>query len=132
MITGGRITSVSAKRFSPEPTKGLKINISIDDIKVDGNNMTIDYTYIAKYEEAVGELIIKGELKAVEEKAEDMFKAWKNKKNLPEEFANAVLNNINYTSSVNGTFIVKPLNLFPPMLPPRFTISKKKDEKKVK
>lgn len=131
MITGGKIISVEARRFSPEPTKGLKINISIDDIKVDGNNMTISYTYTATYEDAVGELIVKGELYAVEENAAEIEKEWKKeKKTLPTDFANAILNTINYTASVNGTFVVRPVNLPSPMLPPRFTIAKKEKEEK--
>ncbi|MCD6226950.1 hypothetical protein J7J90_00450 [Candidatus Micrarchaeota archaeon] len=126
MITGGKIVSVEAKRFSPETTKGLKINISIDDVKTEGNNLTLSYTYTVTYEEAVGELVVKGELYAVEDNAAEIEKEWKgNKKTLPEAFANVVLNTINYTASVNGTFVVRPVNLPSPMLPPRFTISKK-------
>ncbi|MCC7570960.1 hypothetical protein KO465_06490 [Candidatus Micrarchaeota archaeon] len=129
MITGGNILSVEARRFSPEATKGLKINISIDDIKNEGNNLVLTYTYSAKYEESVGELVIKGELAAVEENAADIKKEWSKDKKLPDEFANIVLNTINYTASVNGTFVVRPVNLPSPMLPPRFTINKKEDEK---
>ncbi len=125
MISGGKIVSVEARRFSPEQTKGLKINIAIEDLTNKDNNLTLSYTYTVKYEEAVGELIVKGEIFAVEEEAKEIVESWKkDKKSLPSEFANQILNTINYTAAVNGTFIVRPVNLPSPMLPPRFSLSK--------
>ena len=128
MIKGGRIISVEAKRDKPDQIKGLSINITIDDVTVKGKDITIAYTYNAKYEEGVGTLLMKGEilLEETEKKAKEVEKGWKEKekKALPEDMAELVLNSINYVCGTNGTLAVKIVNLSPPMLPPRITLAK--------
>lgn len=126
MIRGGKINAVEAKREKPGPIKGLSINIGLDDVRAEGKNITIEYTYNAKYEDAVGFLKIQGEIYAEEEakKAKEIVKSWKDKKVLPEDFAELVLNSINYTCGTNGTLVVRTVNLSPPMIPPRITLAK--------
>jgi len=124
MIKGGKIRSVHAERMKDGATKGLNINIGIDKVSNEGNKLTIEYTYSAKYEDKVGELTIKGQIYAEEEKAVSIQKEWADTKKLPEAFAELVLNTINYTCGTNGTLVVRTVNLSPPMIPPRISLSK--------
>lgn len=126
MIKGGKIQSVEAKREKEGPTKGLNINIGINDVKVKGSMLTIKYTYTANYEEGVGHLKIDGEIYAEEDKAKDIVKEWEDTKNLPKDFAEIVLNTVNYTCGTNGTLVVRTVNLSPPMIPPRIALAKGK------
>jgi hypothetical protein len=139
MITGGKIVSVEAKRDKEGAVDGMNINVGIDDVAVKGDSITIQYTFAVDYEDKVGHLKIIGVLYASEDKSkgkeiEDM---WKKSKKLPAEFAEVVLNSISYTCGINGTFVVQPVRLSPPMQLPRVRVEmapqpedkKKKPEK---
>jgi hypothetical protein len=132
MITGGRILSVEAKRDKEESVKGLSINIGLDDVVVKNDEVTIQYTFNVKYEDNVGHLKIIGVLQAKEDAktTKEISKQWKESKRLPDEFAEIVLNTINYTCGVNGTLVVQPLRLTPPMQMPRVKIEKEPGEKR--
>ena len=127
MITGGRIHSVEARRSSDEPIVGLSINIGIDDVISEGNDLVIKYTYTADYAKNVGVLKIVGEITATEEHAREIMLSWKKDKKLPEDFAELILNTINFTCGTNGTLVVRPINLSPPMVPPRIELAKAGD-----
>ncbi|MFH1285207.1 MAG: hypothetical protein ABIH99_01360 [Candidatus Micrarchaeota archaeon] len=126
MITGGKITAVEAKREKDDPISGLSINIGLDDVKVKGENIEINYTYTVNYAENVGTLKIAGVLYAKEDakKSASIGSSWKKDKKLPDDFAELVLNTINFTCGTNGTLVVRPINLSPPMIPPKIEISK--------
>ncbi|MEM3030889.1 MAG: hypothetical protein QXH27_04095 [Candidatus Micrarchaeia archaeon] len=126
MITGGKITSVEARRESDEPITGLSINIGLDALKVNGEDIEIKYTYTVAYAEKVGSLKIQGILYAKEEpkRASEIERTWDGEKRLPADFAEVVLNTINFTCSTNGTLVVRPINLAPPMIPPKIEIAK--------
>jgi hypothetical protein len=124
MITGGKIFSVEAKRNSDEPIVGLSINIGIDDVTSEGSELNIKYTYTADYSKNVGFLKITGVITASEEHAREIMLSWKKDKKLPEDFAELILNTINFTCGTNGTLVVRPINLSPPMVPPRIEIAK--------
>jgi hypothetical protein len=126
MIVGGKITSVEAKRNNDAEIKGLDINIAVDDVKATGENVEVYYTYAATYQEGVGSLKITGVLNAKEEPktAKEIADTWKKDKKLPDVFAEVVLNTVNFTCGTNGTLVVRPVNLSPPMIPPRIQIAK--------
>ena len=128
MITGGKIFSVEAKRNNEDPIVGLSINIAIDDVANEGNDLEIKYTYTADYAKNVGTLKITGSINASEEHAREIMLSWKKDKKLPEDFAEVVLNTINFTCGTNGTLVVRPINLSPPMVPPRIEIAKVSDK----
>ncbi|MCD6279800.1 hypothetical protein J7J26_03455 [Candidatus Micrarchaeota archaeon] len=126
MIKGARILEVNAKRESPAAIQGLGINIALNDVIVKGKDVTINYTYTVRYEKGVGELKMIGEVYFEEDakKVKEIEKQWKDKKSLPNDFAEIVLNSINYTCSTNGVLVVRPVNLSPPMIPPRIQLGK--------
>ncbi|MBM3229122.1 hypothetical protein FJZ26_01715 [Candidatus Parvarchaeota archaeon] len=126
MITGGTIDYVEAKRDKEDNIAGIGIDIQIQEVSVNGKNVKLKYTYIVKYESGVGTLKMSGTLSAEEEpkKAKEIDDTYKKTKKLPDDFAEVVLNSINFTCGTNGIFVIRPLNLTPPMVPPRIEISK--------
>jgi hypothetical protein len=134
MITGGKIVYAEAKRDKEGAVSGLNINIGIDDVTVKGDEITIQYTFIVDYADKVGHLKMSGVLYASEDrsKAKEIEDMWKKSKKLPEEFAELVINTINYTCGVNGTFVVQPVRLTPPMQLPIVRVEMAPEEKKKK
>jgi len=126
MIIGGKITSIEARRDKDDPITGLNINIGLDGLKVSGEDVEIKYTYTVSYAENVGSLKIQGILYAKEEKgrASEIERDWREQKRLPADFAEIVLNTINFACGTNGTLVVRPINLAPPMIPPKIEIAK--------
>lgn len=125
-IVGERIREISGNRVSRGAIKGLSMNISVDDVRVTGKEVELDYTYIANYDEAVGKLQIKGTIIAAEEDslAKKIAEEWKKSKRLPEEYMETVLSAVNYSGSANGTLLARVLNLSAPLIPPRIQLSK--------
>jgi len=127
MIVGGKIDEISAKKTSENAINGLNINITLENVKVKGEDIEMHYEYTASYAVDVGELKIKGVLYAKEEKkfAKEIEDEWKKSKKLPDNYAETVLNAINYSGSANGTLVARVLNLSPPLIPPRIQLQKK-------
>ena len=121
MITGGRIDEVEGKKHKEDEFKGLNINISLDDVKINGEDVTVNYSFEASYANDVGYVKVKGSLFAKEDKklAKEIDDEWKKSKRMPEAFAGQILSAINYTGSANGIFIARVLNLSPPLVPQR-------------
>lgn len=117
---------IEVKRDSDDLISGLSINIGIDGLKVNGEDVEIKYTYTVAYAEKVGSLKIQGILYAKEEpkRASEIERSWREEKRLPSDFAEVVLNTINFVCGTNGTLVVRPLNLAPPLIPPRIEIAK--------
>ncbi|MFA5049517.1 MAG: hypothetical protein WC501_00760 [Candidatus Micrarchaeia archaeon] len=130
MIVGGKIEHVEATKKTENKIEGLSINITLEDVKVKGEEIEIHYTYIANYEKDVGGITIKGILYSKEDKklAKEIADNWKKdgQKKLPPEYASALLSAINYTGSANGTLIARVLNLSPPLVPPKLQVEGKK------
>lgn len=125
-IVGERIREISGRKQKAEQIKGLNMNISVDDVRVNDKNVEIDYSYTANYEEGVGSITIKGTIIAVEDtpQAKKIQDEWKKNKKLPQEYTTTILSAINYSGSANGTLIARVLNLAAPLIPPRIEISK--------
>lgn len=134
MITGGKIVYVEAKREKEGAVSGMNMNIGIDDIVVKGDAVTIQYTFVANYEDKIGHLKMIGVLSASEDrgKAKEIENMWSKSKKLPEDFAGLVLNTINYTCGVNGIFVVQPVRLSPPMQIPMVKVAMAPEDKKEK
>lgn len=126
MITSIRISSVEAKRTRDTEITGLDINIGIDGVKVVGTKVIVDFNYIATYREEVGTLKMTGTLESEEDHrvSAEIDKLWAKEKRLPDGFSELVLNAVNFTCGTNGVLVVRPVNLAPPMVPPRIEIAK--------
>ncbi|MFH1094825.1 MAG: hypothetical protein V1728_01260 [Candidatus Micrarchaeota archaeon] len=126
MITGIRIDSVEAKRSNNEEIRGLDVNIGIDNVKTTGQEVEVAFTYNVIYREAVGHLKMSGSLMSHEDAklSKEISDSWAKDKKLPDSYSELVLNAINFTCGTNGVLVVRPVNLAPPMVPPRIEIAK--------
>jgi hypothetical protein len=129
MITGGKITSAEVKIHKDGSTAKRSVNIQIKDMKIEKGVMTIDYEYRVTYGDDVATISIEGSLEAKEENGEKIVESWKKKKALPDDFAEEVLNVVNYVGSVNGTLIAKVVNLMPPLTLPKLVKKEKEGGK---
>ena len=124
MITGIKISRVEAHRDKDEDMTGLNVNIGIDGVTVKAGEVTIDFNYAATYSEGVGELKMKGSITSKEDAklSKDIEARWNSEKKLPDVYAEIILNAINYACGTNGVFVVRPVNLSPPIVPPRIQL----------
>jgi len=53
----------------------------------------------------------------------EITEKWEKEKKLHDGFAEIILNAINYACGTNGVFVVRPVNLSPPIVPPRIQLS---------
>ena len=129
MIVGNRVTKIEAAREKQEPRKGLNFKINIKEAKVTAKNVEVTYEYKADYTEGVGYIRMEGVIIAEEEKKllDEIKKEWADKQRLPQEYAEIILNAINYFGGVNGVLAARVVNLSPPIVPPRFNLTKKKE-----
>jgi len=127
LIVGNRVTKIEAAREKQEPRKGLNFKINIKDAKVTAKRVDITYEYTADYTEGVGHIRMEGVVTAEEEKAllDEIKKEWADKQRLPQSYAEIILNAINYFGGVNGVLAARVVNLSPPIVPPRFSLTKK-------
>jgi len=126
MITGGSIDYVEVKREKAGDPKGIGIDIQVQSVEVSGKNITLKYNYVVKYEPDMAHMKMSGTLFAEEDakKAKEIDDSYKKTKKLPDDFAETVLNSINFTCGTNGILVTRPLNLTPPMVPPKIEITK--------
>ncbi len=127
MIVGNKVTRIEAAREKQEPRKGLNFKINIKDVNIAAKRVDITYEYTAEYTEGIGHITLEGVMPAEEEKAllNEIKKEWAEKKKLPQNYAEVILNAINYFSGINGVLAARIVNLSPPIVPPRFTLTKK-------
>jgi len=119
------VSYVEARRITHGAIGGININIQLEDVLVRGQEIEITFKYTVDYSEKVGSLIMRGKLLAggALEECQGVSREWTNKHKLPHDFAEDVLNTINYVCGTNGTLAVRAVNLSPPLVPPRITVT---------
>lgn len=117
-LTGGRIVSLEAKRDKVEPPKGRDINVSIRDVAVNKEELTVQFDFVAVYHEAVGSIKVSALMHAKEDakKAKDIVKEWKEKKQLPDDFSEMLMNYALYVGGIGGTFVAQLFGLDAPIV----------------
>ena len=124
MITGLRISHVEASRDSEETIMNMKFNINFDNVKVESDNVHVDFTFVANYEggeaskaKDVGTLKIVGTIMSKESKkdTDEISSVWKNKKTLPISFAETVINLLNFECGARGTLLASSIGLLAPL-----------------
>jgi hypothetical protein len=127
MITGFTISKIEGKIEPGELGKQRfpKLNISLDSVKADGTKVKVNYTFIADYfdsdakdAKSVGQLKLGGlvELSESKENAISIMKRWDEKKTLPVEVAEEIINGLNFRCSATGTLVAYALGLIPPLV----------------
>jgi hypothetical protein len=122
MITGIEINKVEAKRELSEAISNMKFNINFDDVKVSNDTVNVGFTFTAIYEgssadKSVGELKIVGNVVSKEGKkdVEEIEGTWKNKKTLPLNFAEDVINLLNFECGARGTLVAYSIGFAAPL-----------------
>ena len=121
MITGLKVSSVSANRPTDDMITNMRFNINFDDVKVTDDNVEVMYTFTAIYEgqdsKQVGDLKIVGKLLAKETKAKakEIADTWQNKKTLPVDFAEDVMTVLNFDFGSRGTLVAWSAGLVAPL-----------------
>jgi len=128
MITGIKITQAEARRDKDEDMTGLNVNIGLDSVTQKGGELEIAFNYSVIYTEGVGEIKMKGTITSKEDAklTREITAKWEKEKKLPDGFAEIILNAINYACGTNGVFIARPVNLSPPIVPPKIQLGQQK------
>ena len=128
MITGIKLSRVEAHRDKDDEITGLSINISVDSVSVKSGEVAIGFSYSATYAEGVGELKVGGTVTSKEDPkfSREISDKWEKDKKLPDAFAEMALNAINYACGTNGVFVARPVNLSPPIVPPKIQLGPQK------
>lgn len=125
MITGIKLVKVEARRDKEEDMTGLNVNIGLDSVALQGEEIAISFTYSAVYLDGVGEISMKGVITSKEDEklTSEILSKWEKEKKLPDHYAEMMLNAINYACGTNGVFVARPVNLSPPIVPPKIQLS---------
>jgi len=117
---------IDAKRENGTSVKHVDIGINLESFNLRKSELEVNFTYVARYEPKAGFLILGGTA-VFDGKPTDLKKAaveWKNKKQVTGELGQQLINNLNYSSSMNAVFVSRVLNMSPPFLIPRLEIKK--------
>jgi hypothetical protein len=122
MITEVNIKEIEAKRAHKDLIANMKFNINFDDVKVDKDNVSVDFTFTTDYEgqegsKNIGKLEIKGNIVSKENKkdADEIVSMWKEKKTLPINFAEDVINMLNFECGSRGTLVAYSMGFVAPL-----------------
>ena len=122
MITEVNIKEIEAKRAHKDLIANMKFNINFDDVKVDKDNVSVDFTFTTDYEgqessKNIGKLEIKGNIVSKESKkdADEIVSMWKEKKTLPINFAEDVINMLNFECGSRGTLVAYSMGFVAPL-----------------
>ncbi len=128
MITGFTISTVEGKIESVEALNKQrfpKLNINIDNVTSDGAKLKVTYSFVADYfdsdakdAKSVGQLKLGGSVEVSESKdtVSSIMKKWNEKKTLPVDIAEEIINGLNFRCSATGTLVAYALGLIPPLV----------------
>jgi hypothetical protein len=80
-----------------------------------------DFTFTTQYKPDIGEILLEGEVIALEteEKAQELLKIWKKDKKLPNQMMTSILNHVLNKCNIQALFMSKELNLPAPIPLPK-------------
>jgi hypothetical protein len=128
MITNFTIATVEGRIESAEALgrqRFPKLNVNLDTVSVEGTKVKVTYTFLADYLDGdgkdaknIGQVKLGGfiELTESKENASAVQKRWNEKKMLPVEMAEEIINGLNFRCSATGTLVAYALGLIPPIV----------------
>jgi len=123
MISGGRITDIEGKKLKDGQISGMAVNINIDEVRAEGEKMTVAYTFAIDYQPEFAKLAIRGEIFIQEKNAKEAAEKWKKTRQFPPALAEELLTSINYAASAVGTLVSFGLGVNAPIAIPRARIA---------
>jgi hypothetical protein len=125
MITRIDVSKIEASRETQEAIMNMKFNINFDGVKVNKEDVDVAFTFTAVYEtgtspsdaKQVGKLTIAGNVISKEAKkdADDIKSTWESKKTLPLNFAEDVINILNFECGARGTLVAYSIGFVAPL-----------------
>ena len=124
MITGVEVSKIEANRELSEAITNMKFNINFDGVNVSQDSVNVGFTFTALYEggtaskaSKIGELVITGNITAKESKkdSDEISSTWKNKKTLPLNFAEDIINLLNFECGARGTLVAYSMGFAAPL-----------------
>lgn len=106
-ITSGQIFKVNAEKTKNEQNQGMSVSIALNNVEVNKEKLTINYTYTVQYAPEAAKISITGELHATENEktAKEIAEKWNANKQLPDETASELITAVTYTGSTVGTLL---------------------------
>jgi hypothetical protein len=123
MITGGKITRITATRKSDAPVGNMNMNVAINEISGDKDSLRVKYTFKVDYEPNVAEIVIEGELHANEKNAKEIAEGYKKNKQVSPQFTEDLLTGVNYAGQAVGTLAAFAIGLQAPLTIPRAKVT---------
>ncbi|MGC8571745.1 MAG: hypothetical protein ACP5RI_00975 [Candidatus Micrarchaeia archaeon] len=102
-----------------------RLNINLDSVNSTGSGVEIKYTFVADYFESedkdaknIGQIKLGGVVNITDSKENiaALMKRWNEKKTLPPQIAEEVLNALSFRCSASGTLMAYVLGLIPPLV----------------
>ncbi len=116
------ITDVVIDRIDATIFNRAKIDSFNTEIKVRGADfgegwMNVYFSWDVIYASDVGYLKFEGRAKVLDSpvKINAIKAAWDSKHEIPGEFVEEITNSINYFCTLNSAFVVRPMNIAPPI-----------------
>ena len=122
VISGGKLTYVEARRNKDGLAGNFNVNIKINSVKKGKSGFSILYTYVADYVDDMGHLKIEGEADVTGEGWENLYGEWEKTKKFNTRFSEVFLSYVAFIVAANGTLVVRPLNLTPPIAQVKLTV----------
>ncbi len=120
-IVRGRITKINAEKVKDAPISGIELGVEFDDVKANGSNLEIWFTYHAVYKQDVGIISMSGFLmfEMDEPNVKRIVEKFQKEKEFDAPLAENIVNSINYKCGTEAILPAKVLDLTAPIVPPR-------------
>ncbi|HLD60067.1 MAG TPA: hypothetical protein VI912_03675 [Candidatus Bilamarchaeaceae archaeon] len=134
MITSGRIIELIAERPREEKITDFTTDVSFDKLEVNGQDISISYTYLINYNDGSSFIRMKGQLHGKEDKkvAEDLKEQYEKTKQIPTDYIKPILDSLNAEGIYNSTLVSRLVGLPAPLKIPRISFENEGPKKKSK
>ncbi len=131
MIKNFELYAVDAKRYTKTGEKVGQVRIDLNNTitsiaPLDASNSTIEFRFSVRYG-AIGHITIEGRLVYNGNDAEELWKMWTERSQMPDKIAEEIHTAIMGNSLPSAFQISREIRLPPPVPLPKVNITKKKD-----
>lgn len=125
MIIRARINEVQAVKGRDGAVSGIEIQMDFEKVEAHKQFVEVWFHYRAMYAPDIGHIAMKGLLllEITEKRAKRIADAWNNNRELDQQLAHTLLQNINYKCGTEGVLAAKLVELPSPIIPPPIGIA---------
>lgn len=120
-----RIIAVDAAKNNDGQINGLELNVEMEDVKANGPYLESWFKYRVTYKPDVGHITMRGVLllEIDEITSKNLEESYKANGFFESPWAENIANNINFKCATEAIFPAKIIDLPPPIMPPRISMS---------